>query len=62
MLWLWYMACMEAEMTALLTPAELTVLFLGVVVSLGTALVWMVWELEHGKQPAKAGRNGSGLR
>ncbi len=42
-----------------LTSPELTLLFLGVVVSLGTALVWMVWEFEQGtRQPAKVRRNG----
>jgi predicted negative regulator of RcsB-dependent stress response len=37
-----------------LTSPELTFLFMGVVVGLGAALVWMVWELEqNAKQPAK---------
>jgi hypothetical protein len=51
-------------MIAPLTPAGLTLLFLVVVVSLGAALVWMMWELERtGKQPAQARRNnGSRLR
>jgi hypothetical protein len=41
-----------------LTPPDLTLLFLGVVVSLGAALVWMMWELEQrSKQPAKARQN-----
>jgi len=50
-------------MSASLTPAGLTLLFLGVVISLGTALVWMMWEFERTtKQPAQARRNnGSGL-
>ncbi|CCE04422.1 conserved hypothetical protein [Bradyrhizobium sp. STM 3843] len=42
-----------------LTSPELTLLFLGIVVSLGTALVWMMWELE---QSAKGRRNGPRLR
>ncbi|UFZ06572.1 hypothetical protein LQG66_09855 [Bradyrhizobium ontarionense] len=50
-----------------LTSPELTFLFMGVVVSLGIALVWMVWELERStRQPAqehaKSRRNGSRLR
>jgi hypothetical protein len=51
-------------MIAPLTPAGLTLLFLGVVVSLGTALVWMMWEFERtAKQPAQARRNnGSRLQ
>jgi hypothetical protein len=54
---------MEAGMLTPLTTPELTVLFLGVVVSLGTALVWMMWELEQrAKQPLKARRNGSRRR
>lgn len=40
-----------------LTSPELTFVFMGVVVSLGIALVWMVWELERGtRQPAKVHR------
>jgi hypothetical protein len=36
--------------TALTAPG-LTLLFLGVVVSLGAALVWMIWELEQASTP-----------
>jgi len=40
-----------------LTSPELTFLFMGVVFSLGIALVWMVWELEQSaRQPAKIRR------
>jgi predicted negative regulator of RcsB-dependent stress response len=39
---------MLAMLTALTTPA-LTLLFLGVVVGLGAAFVWMFWELEQVK-------------
>jgi len=42
-----------------LTLPGLTLLFLGVVVGLGTALVWMMWELE---QTAKARSNDNGSR
>jgi hypothetical protein len=36
--------------TALTTPG-LTLLFLGVVVGLGTAFVWMLWEIEQTSKP-----------
>ena len=40
----------------MLTAPALTFVFLGVVVSLGTAFVWLFWEME---QPtSKARRNG----
>ncbi|WP_170323320.1 hypothetical protein [Bradyrhizobium sp. STM 3809] len=40
-----------------LTSPELTFVFMGVVVSLGVALVWMAWELEQGaRQPARVRR------
>ena len=31
----------------MLTAPALTLLFLGVVVGLGIAFVWMFWEIEH---------------
>jgi hypothetical protein len=34
-------------MLTMLTVPGLTLLFLGVVVSLGTAFVWMLWEIEQ---------------
>jgi hypothetical protein len=37
---------MSAMFTALTAPG-LTLLFLGVVVGLGTAFVWMIWEIEQ---------------
>ncbi|MGJ4903637.1 hypothetical protein ACQR10_11770 [Bradyrhizobium sp. HKCCYLRH2060] len=41
-----------------LTSPELTFVFMGVVVSLGAALVWMAWELEQGgRQLAKIRRD-----
>ena len=43
----------------MLTAPALTLVFLGVVVSLGSALVWMFWEIEQSM--AKARRN-SGRR
>jgi hypothetical protein len=42
-------------MLNMLTAPALTFLFLGVVVGLGTAFVWLFWEME---QPAKPRRNG----
>jgi hypothetical protein len=34
-------------MLNMLTIPGLTLLFLGVVISLGTAFVWMLWEIER---------------
>ena len=51
----WYAACFASEMLNMLTAPALTFLFLGVVVGLGTAFVWLFWEME---QPAKPRRNG----
>jgi hypothetical protein len=34
-------------MLDMLTAPALTLLFLGVVVGLGTAVVWMLWEMEQ---------------
>ncbi len=31
----------------MLTPPELTLVFVGIVASLGTALVWAFWEIEQ---------------
>ncbi len=42
----------------MLTVPGLTLLFLAVVVGLGTALVWMLWEIEHAKSRRKGGRFG----
>jgi hypothetical protein len=38
-------------MLTMLTAPGLTLLFLGVVVGLGTALVWMLWEVEQTSKP-----------
>jgi len=51
----WYAACIALEMLNMLTAPTLTFLFLCVVVGLGTAFVWLFWEME---QPAKPRRNG----
>lgn len=37
----------------MLTTPGLTLLFLGVVVGLGTALVWMLWEVEQTSRPRR---------
>jgi hypothetical protein len=39
----------------MLTAPALTLLFLSVVVGLGAAFVWMLWEVE---QPSRRQRNG----
>ena len=46
-------------MLNMLTAPALTLVFLGVVVSLGTAVVWMFWEIEQApsKPIAKPNRN-----
>ena len=43
----------------MLTAPALTLVFLGVVVGLGTAVVWMLWEVEQAasKSIAKPNRN-----
>jgi hypothetical protein len=38
-------------MVNMLTTPGLTLLFLGVVVGLGTAFVWMLWEIEQMSKP-----------
>jgi hypothetical protein len=47
-------------MLNMLTAPALTLVFLGVVVSLGTAFVWVFWEIEQtmSKPFAKPHRNG----
>jgi predicted negative regulator of RcsB-dependent stress response len=50
-------------MLSMLTTPDLTLLFLGVVVGLGTAFVWMLWEMEQmsKQQLSKPRRNGNRL-
>ena len=64
----WYAACISSfalvgcigsRMVKMLTAPGLTLLFLGVVVGLGTAFVWMLWEIE---QTSKPDRNGDRVR
>jgi predicted negative regulator of RcsB-dependent stress response len=46
-----------------LTAPALTFVFLGVVVGLGIALVWMFWEIEQVSKPHRnSDRLGKGLR
>jgi hypothetical protein len=47
----WYAACIASWMFTMLTAPSLTLLFLGVVVGLGTAFVWMLWEVEQMSKP-----------
>jgi len=44
----------------MLTAPELTLVFLGIVAGLGTALVWMFWEMERAssKPRRNSGRRG----
>ena len=37
----------------MLTAPALTLVFLGVVVGLGTAFVWLFWEIEQGSKPRR---------
>jgi hypothetical protein len=40
-------------MLTMLTIPSLTFVFLGVVVGLGTAFVWMLWEIERSSRPRR---------
>jgi hypothetical protein len=53
------LVCIGSRMVNMLTAPGLTLLFLGVVVGLGTAFVWMLWEIE---QTSKPHRNGDRVR
>jgi hypothetical protein len=44
-------------MLNVLTAPALTLVFMGVIASLGTALVWLFWEIEQ--SASKPRRNGS---
>jgi predicted negative regulator of RcsB-dependent stress response len=48
-------------MLSMFTTPDLTLLFLGVVVGLGTAFVWMLWEMEQTskQQVSKPRRNSN---
>jgi hypothetical protein len=45
-------------MLTMLTAPGLTLLFLGVVVGLGTAFVWIFWEIEQMSKPQNSDRFG----
>jgi hypothetical protein len=49
----WYAACLELWMFTMLTAPALTLVFLGVVVGLGVAFVWMLWEIERTSKPRR---------
>jgi hypothetical protein len=51
----WYAACFAAGMVDMFTAPGLTLLFLGVVVGLGVAVVWVLWEIEHTSKPHRNG-------
>jgi hypothetical protein len=40
-------------MLLMLTAPELTLVFLGVVVGLGAAFIWMFWEVEQVSKPRR---------
>jgi len=42
-------------MLTMLTAPGLTLVFLGVVVGLGIAFVWMLWEIERMSKPQRNG-------
>ena len=42
-----YTDCIALGMLNTLTVPELTLLFLGIVVGLGAAIVWLIWEIEQ---------------
>ncbi len=50
----WYGACFLSLMLTALSPPDLTLLFLAVVIGLGTAVVWMIWEIEQRSRPRLA--------
>ena len=43
----WYSACITLGMLNMLTVPALTFVLLGIVVSLGAAVVWILWEIEQ---------------
>jgi predicted negative regulator of RcsB-dependent stress response len=47
-------------MLSMLTVPDLTLLFLGVVVGLGSAFVWMIWEVEQAASKPRRNSNRVG--
>jgi hypothetical protein len=43
----WYAVCFGGGMLSMLTAPDLTLVLLLIIVSLGTAFVWMLWEIER---------------
>jgi len=56
----WYAVCIASGMLNMLTAPALTLVFMGVVASLGTAFVWMFWEIEQ--VTSRPSRNRGGRR
>jgi hypothetical protein len=52
----WYGDCIARMMFTTLTVPDMTLLFLGVVMGLTTAFVWVFWEMEQRQRHRKAGR------
>jgi len=48
-----YAVCLHRWMLTMLAAPALTLLFLGVVVSLGAAFMWMFWEFEQRRHRAR---------
>lgn len=46
-------ACIKPMDAHMLTAPGLTLVFLGVVVSLASAFVWMLWEVEQTSKPRR---------
>jgi len=42
-------------MLTMLTASALTLVFLGVVIGLGSAFVWMLWEIDQVSKPHRDG-------
>jgi hypothetical protein len=57
----WYAACIASGMVDTLTAPALTLLFLVVVVGLGAALVWMLWDIEQTYKPQRNSDRSGGL-
>jgi hypothetical protein len=51
-----YGDCIATQMFTTLTVPDLTLLFLGVVVCLTAAFVWIFWEIEQRQRHRKGGR------
>ena len=52
-----YVACLTPGMLKMLTAPALTLVFMGVVASLGSAFVWMFWEIEQSASKSRRNRD-----